>query len=137
MTKIRFSKKRMLVNVYFAISWIVLAAYFYVLYNKTKPILYVCITMSILYFVFYLYELKMQYLTIGNGTVRKNSFFPKRILLSEILEIKKMGSTTYLLITPRKTLIIYTDFIAKDSLSKLNEILNLIEVKNKKLEESH
>ncbi|UII75694.1 hypothetical protein LV716_15745 [Flagellimonas sp. HMM57] len=131
MVKIKFSKKRMLVNIYFAISWIVLGIFIYKISNKMGYCFFMFIALSVIYLMFYFYQRRMQYLTIKNRTIKKNSLFAKSILLNEIVEIKRIGNTICILKTSDKILTIYTDFIEKDSLIKLNDILNAIEMKIK------
>jgi hypothetical protein len=68
------------------------------------------------------YQKKYQYLTIENGSIRKNNFFRKEVQLSEIKTIEKYAGN-YILKTDTKKLRIDTSIIAADSLMELNAAL--------------
>jgi len=76
---------------------------------------------------FYYYRMKKQYLTISRGILTKNTGISKKINLSEISSIKKFAGD-YKLKTSKAELIINTEIIDRNSLTKLNtelEKLNL------------
>lgn len=77
-----------------------------------------------LYIGHYLYDLTNQYLTIENGTIRKNGLYGlgKKLNLDEINWIIKFVGD-YTLKTKKKDLKINTELIDKDSLYELNKIL--------------
>ena len=71
--------------------------------------------------------MKKQYLTISRGILTKNTGISKKINLSEISSIKKFAGD-YKLKTSKAELIINTEIIDRNSLTKLNtelEKLNL------------
>jgi hypothetical protein len=70
----------------------------------------------------YIYQKKYQYITIENGSIRKNDLFRKEVQLSEIRTIKKYAGS-YILKTDTKKLRIDTSIIAADSLAELNAAL--------------
>lgn len=76
------------------------------------------------YIGYYLYDLTNQYLTIENGTIRKNGLYGlgKKLNLDEINWIKKFAGD-YTLKTKKGDLKINTELIDKDSLYELNKIL--------------
>ena len=78
-----------------------------------------------MYLGHYLYDLNNQYLTIENGTIRKNALygFRKKIELNDINSIKKFTGD-YTLKTETKELKINTELIDEKSLLELNRILS-------------
>jgi hypothetical protein len=84
--------------------------------------LVVAILLPISFVLKYVYQKKYQYLTIENGSIRKNDFFKKELQLSEIRTIEKYAGN-YILKTDTKKLRIDTSSIAADSLMELNAAL--------------
>ena len=84
---------------------------------------------GILYLGHYLYDLNNQYLTIENGTIRKNALygFRKKIELNDINSIKKFAGD-YTLKTETKELKINTELIDEKSLAELNRILTELDL---------
>ena len=78
--------------------------------------------MSILYFGQHIYEYKNQYLTIQDGTIRKNSWYGKKLDLNQITWIKKFAGD-YILKTDKEELTINTELIEEKSIAELNRIL--------------
>ena len=68
------------------------------------------------------YQKKYQYLTIENGSIRKNNFFQKEMQLSAIKTIEKYAES-YIIKTDTQKLRIDTSIIAVDSLIALNTAL--------------
>jgi hypothetical protein len=122
--KIKFKKKRLRVNLILGIVWIILGTLNLVTDDKIRWNDYGYLVIGILYVGHYLYDLKNQYLTIENGTIRKNGLYGywKKINLNEIYWIKKFAGD-YTLKTEQKELKINTELIDKDSLTELNKIL--------------
>ena len=122
--KIKFKRKRLIANLILGIVWIVLGTLGIVTDDKIRWTDYGYLVIGFLYVGLYLYDLKNQYLTIENGTIRKNGLYGsgKRINLNEINWIKKFAGN-YTLKTEQKELKINTELIDKDSLKELNEIL--------------
>jgi len=122
--KIKFKKKRLRVNLILGIVWIVLGTLSIVIDDEIRWNDYGYLVVGILYVGHYLYDLKNQYLTIENGTIRKNGLYGnwKKINLNEINWIKKFAGD-YTLKTEQKELKINTELIDKESLSELNKIL--------------
>jgi len=72
-----------------------------------------------------------QYLTIENDILTKNTLIPKKMSLSEIIRIKKRTGD-YILKTEKDELRINTELIEKDSLVKLNSILDNLNLEKNK-----
>jgi len=123
--KIKFKKKRLIVNLVLGMVWIILGTLSMVTNDKLRWTDYGYLVIGILYVAQYLYDLTNQYLTIENGTIQKNGLygFGKKLNLNEINWIKKFAGD-YTLKTEEKELKINTEFIDKDSLTELNKILS-------------
>lgn len=74
----------------------------------------------------YSYELKKQYLTIKNGTIVKNTLFPKKAKLSEIQSIKEFAGELFLK-KNKETFRINTQIITPESLLQLKEELKKLD----------
>ena len=122
--KIKFKKKRLRVNLILGIVWIILGTLNLLTDDKIRWTDYGYLVIGILYVGHYFYDLKNKYLTIENGTIRKNGLYGywKKINLNEINWIKKFAGD-YTLKTEQKELKINTELIDKDSLTELNKIL--------------
>lgn len=122
--KIKFKKKRLRLNLILGIVWIILGTLSIVTDDEIQWTDYGYLVIGILYIGHYLYDLKNQYLTIENGTIRKNGLYGywKKINLNEINWIKKFAGD-YTLKTEKKELKINTELIDKNSLTELNRIL--------------
>jgi hypothetical protein len=68
------------------------------------------------------YQKKYQYITVENGSIRKNNLFQKEVQLSEIKTIEKYAES-YSIKTDTQKLRIDTSIIAADSLAELNAAL--------------
>jgi hypothetical protein len=122
--KRKFKKKRLYINLILGIVWLALGILNLNEDDKIRWTDYGYLVAGILYIGHYLYDLTNQYLTIENGTIRKNALygFRKDINLNEVNWIKKFAGD-YTLKTEKKELKINTELIDKDSLTELNKIL--------------
>jgi hypothetical protein len=73
------------------------------------------------------YQKQYQYLTIENGSIRKNDLFRKEVQLSEIRTIEKYAGS-YILKTDTKKLTINTTIIARNSRTALSAILEKLDI---------
>jgi len=122
--KIKFKKKRLLAHLLLGMVWIGLGILSIVVNDEIRWTDYGYLVIGILYVGHYLHDLTYQYLTIDNGTIRKNALygFGKRINLNNIYCIKKFAGD-YTLKTEQSELKINTDLIDMDSLIELLRIL--------------
>jgi hypothetical protein len=132
--KIIFKKKRLYINLILELVWTGLGVFSLLEDESLRWTDYGYLVVGILYLGHYLYDLNNQYLTIENGSIRKNILygFKKKINLNEIYRIEKYAGN-YILRTLTKELKINTEFIEEKSLAEFNEILkklNLPEEKN-------
>jgi hypothetical protein len=132
--KIRFKKKRLYINLILGLVWTGLGVFSLVEDESLRWTDYGYLIVGILYLGHYLYDLNNQYLTIENGSIRKNVLygFGKKINVNEINRIEKYAGD-YIIRTLEKELKINTGLIEGKSLEEFNEILkklNLPEGKN-------
>ena len=132
--KIRFKKKRLYINLILGLVWIGLGVFSLFEDENLRWTDYGSLLVGILYLGHYLYDLNNQYLTIKNGSIRKNVLygFGKKINVNEINRIEKYAGD-YILRTVEKELKINSELIEEKSLVEFNEILkklNLPEGKN-------
>lgn len=131
--KIRFKKKRLYANLIIGIVWTGLGIFNLIEDNNLRWSDYGYLVIGALYIGHYLYDLTNQYLTIENGTIRKNGLygFGKKINLNEINWIKKFAGD-YILKTETIELTINTDLIEEKSLAELNRILTELNLPTEK-----
>ncbi|MGK0446848.1 MAG: hypothetical protein ACJA2M_000617 [Polaribacter sp.] len=132
--KIRFKKKRLYINLILGLVWTGLGVFSLLEDESLRWTDHGYLVVGILYIGHYLYDLNNQYLTIENGSIRKNILygFRKKINLNEIYRIEKYAGD-YILRTLTKELKINTELIEGKSLVEFNKILkklNLPEGKN-------
>lgn len=127
--KIRFKKKILHRNLIIGIVWTGLGVFSVLVNDILRWSDYGYLLVGFLYIGHYLYDVTNQYLTIENGTIRKNILygFGKKISLDEINAIKKFAGE-YTLKTERNKLKINTDVIDNVSLTALNKILEELNV---------
>ncbi|NJB37230.1 hypothetical protein [Croceivirga sp. JEA036] len=131
--KIKFKKKRLYLNLILGLVWFALGILNLTEDDKIRWTDYGYLLAGILYIGHFLYDLTNQYLTIENGTIRKNGLygFGKRINLNDINWIKKFAGD-YTLKTEQRELKINTELIDKDSLTELNKILTELNLPSEK-----
>ena len=132
--KIRFKKNRLYINLILGLVWTGLGVFSLLEDESLRWTDYGYLVAGILYLGHYLYDLNNQYLTIENGSIRKNVLygFGKKINVNEINRIEKYAGD-YIIRTLEKELKINTGLIEEKSLEEFNEILkklNLPEGKN-------
>ena len=127
--KIIFKKKRLYINLILGIIWSGFGVFNLLEDDNLRWSNYGFLTIGIFYIIHYLYDLINQYLTIENGTIRKNVLygFGKKINLNEINRIENYAGD-YILRTVRKELKINTKFIEQKSLVEFNEILKKLDL---------
>jgi len=132
MTKIRYTKERLRSNsrmrIFFVSIGIILVMLSFIT-SEWKEISLASIGIGqigagIVMFIIYYFENRKQYLTLKNGELIKNSLFPKKIKLAEIISIKEFAGDLKL-ITQNTEFIIDTQIVEPNSLEELkNELKN-------------
>ena len=120
--KVKYKKKHLNTNLFIGIAWAIFGVSTLFFVDNTSWTRYGYVVVSILYLGQYFYEYQNQYLTIQNGTIRKNSWFGKKMELNKITWIKKFAGD-YILKTEKQELTINTKIVDEKSLPELNRIL--------------
>jgi len=126
--KIRYKKKKWVVSLIIGSGWLVLGLGQLILNDFGGWLGYSWGVLGIVNFVFYINEYFNQYLTIGDGIIKVNSLFGKKINLNEIKRIKKFAGD-YIIKTDTSELTISTQIIDPNSLTELNTELEKLDVK--------
>ena len=116
--KIHYKKKRLKHAIIFGGIWLILGT-LALIFNPDNIFSYGYIIMGFLYFGTYIFENRIQYLTIENGTISRNSLISKKINLTDIIRIKKFAGD-YILKTDNTEFRINTQIIEKESLIALD-----------------
>ncbi|WP_426430085.1 hypothetical protein ACPX19_11165 [Winogradskyella sp. HB-48] len=131
MTKIRYSKERLISNlrigIFFISIGIILVLLSFVI-GEWKEISIQSVGVGqfgagFFMLIFYYFENRKQYLTIENGELTKNTLFPKKIKLNQIKSIKEFAGDLKL-ITDKNEFVIDTQIIEPNSLLELKNELN-------------
>jgi|TARA_B110000090_G_C13153511_1_gene358668 hypothetical protein len=116
--KINFTKKQLHLNLIYAFLFLITGMPFLFRAPDTW-MLVVALLLPISFVLKYVYQKKYQYVTIENGSIRKNNLFKKEVQLSAIKTIEKYAGS-YILRTNTQKLRIDTTMIAPNSLLELN-----------------
>jgi hypothetical protein len=116
--KINFTKKQLHLNLIYALLFLITGVPFLFRAPDTW-MLVVALLLPISFVLKYVYQKKYQYVTIENGSIRKNNLFKKEVQLSAIKTIEKYAGS-YILRTNTQKLRIDTTMIAPNSLLELN-----------------
>lgn len=125
--KINYIKKRITYNLYFGIL-IMLLGLFAIYEDLLSVFSYVWVLLGVLMVIRALNERKHQYLSIENNKITRHSIFPKTIEISAIQKIRRFENS-YKIETADKTLKIDKDIIEAESLYKLEDYFNSLEIK--------
>jgi len=128
---IYYQKKKLNYKLYTGIGFLIIGIAI-VLLNNFHLIYYAWPLLGLLQLATWYYEKKHQYLYITDNTLTKNSLFPKTINLNELTAIWKLRSS-FTLETKNTKIKIDKDLIEDESLYKLTDFLNQIELKTQKI----
>lgn len=131
MTKIRYTKERLRSNLRMGIFFVAIGIFLVLISfitSEWKEISLASIGIGqiaagISMFIIYYFENRKQYLTLKNGELIKNTLFPKKIKLTEIISIREFAGNLKL-ITQKTEFIINTQIIEQNSLVELKNELN-------------
>ena len=117
--KIKYKKTTWIVNIIAALVWL-----FYfgiIVFEKEEPnwIDYGWIVISLIYFGLYFYQVKYDYITIENDTIRVHGPLGKKLKLKYIKIIRKFAGD-YIIKSDQTEITINTKIIDSDALHKLN-----------------
>jgi uncharacterized membrane protein YbaN (DUF454 family) len=124
---IYYEKKRLKFQLVYGILSAILGIVGIIL--DSKPLItYPWLILGILQIGTWYYQNKYQYLHIKNKALTKNSLFSKSVNLNELSAIRKYKNS-FVLESKGQSIKIYKDVIAADSLYKLTDLLNEIQLK--------
>ncbi|UPS92724.1 hypothetical protein [Bizionia sp. M204] len=124
---IKFKSKRLYFNLALGLFWIVSATVSIWESDKIYWLSYVTMLIGVIYIGMSLWEFNKQYLTLTPNIIKENSLFGKKILLKDIIEVKKLFGD-YILKTDQKELSINMSLVHDDSKAELNAFINSINV---------
>lgn len=124
---IKFKSKRLYFNLALGLFWIVSATVSIWESEKIYWLSYVTMLIGVIYIGMSLWEFNNQYLTLTPNIIKENSLFGKKILLKDIIEVKKVFGD-YILKTDQKELSINMSLVHDDSKAELNAFINSINV---------
>ena len=124
---IYYQKKKLNYQLYSGIGFLIIGIAI-VLLNNFSLIYYTWILLGLLQLGTWYYKKKHQYLYITEDSLTKNSLFPKSIKLNELTAIWKFKSS-FTLETRQARIKIDKDLMEDESLYKLTDFLNQIELK--------
>lgn len=125
--QICYKRKIINANIFGGLIWMVALLVSFLLDSLYNLSVLFYVLMSVLYFTISLYQMKYQYLTLKNGTIKQNWPFGKKIQLEQIQKIRHF-SGEYILKSKDKTLKIDIYKIAPKSLQNLKTELKKLNV---------
>ena len=127
--KISFKRKRLRANLIIGLIWVAFGVFSLEANDPVRWTDYGYIVIGLLYLGHYAHDRYLQYLTIENGTIRKNGLYGLggAIRLKDVVWIKKFAGDLTLK-TGKRDLKIDTDQIDPGSLEELNTVLGALEL---------
>ena len=125
--RIRYKKKRLYINLFLGLIWLVYGVVNAVLSDSADWFDYSWFLLSGFYLTLYFYQRKEHYLTIESGIIKQNWPFGKELNLDEVKQIKFFAGD-YILKTDTEELSINSQLINSESLTVLNEELAKLEI---------
>ena len=124
---IYYKRRRLRWNLVFGLFWIILGVVS-ITNNPNNYLNYGYLIIGLIYITNYILKSKNQYLTIENGVITLNNFFPKSLVISNIKRIKK-SSRHFILQTEKNEIRIEIKMISKNSLKDLKKIFKKLNLK--------
>lgn len=124
---IKYTKKRLYINLIMGVFWMTLGAFVLEESDKMRWYNFGYLIAGALYFTQFVWDISYQYINITKVFIRKNDLFVKKIRLEDITQIEKFVGG-YTLKTNQKELKIKSHVIDKKSLVELEAFLNNFEV---------
>lgn len=125
--KINYIKNRIKHNLLFGILMMILGL-FAIYEDMLSVFSYLWVLIGVLQLISTLNEKKHQYLSIENNKLTRHSIFPKTIEISDIRKIRK-SKNSYKIETSERTLKIDKNIIEAESLYKLEDYFNSLDLK--------
>jgi hypothetical protein len=128
----KYKKKKLVTNLVFGVLWVIFSAGSIYLDETPNWINGANLGVALTYLLTYLYQANFQYISIKNGVIKETSLFGTSLLLNEITSFKKFGGD-YIIKSRGKEIYVNTELIDPDSLLKLIEFMDGLELKDVKL----
>jgi hypothetical protein len=124
--KIPYKKKRGLISLILAILWGIYAGNG-LTKESTNTFEYIALLCAVSYFLYFIFDKKIYYLTMRDGIIKTRFFFGKKIPLSEIKTVLKTDKT-YVFKTAKTELKIDTEIIDFETLEKFTAELKKLDI---------
>ena len=128
----KYKKKKLVTNLVFGILLVIFSAGSIYLDETPNWINGANLGVALTYLLTYLYQANFQYISIKNGVIKETSLFGTSLLLNEITSFKKFGGD-YFIKSRGKEIYVNTELIDSNSLLKLIEFMDGLELKDVKL----
>ena len=127
--KIKFKKNKLYGNLLLGVVWTGIGVLNFYENDNIRWSNSIYFVLGLLYIGHFLIDITFQYLTIENGTIRKNWLygFRNKLNFEDIKSIEKDGAN-YTLITDSQKLKIKTKLIEENSLIQLNTLLERMNI---------
>ena len=125
--KLAYRKKRVYLNLVFGVLWLLMGIVQVVLRDSVSWLDYAWFLVAAAYIGGSFYQYYFQYLTIDNNQIKMNWIWGKKIDLREVNTFKKFAGD-YILKSEDAKLTINTQIMDKESLQKLNSVLQAHEL---------
>lgn len=122
-----YKKRHMNINLIFGLIWFVWFFVGILSKDVLTGIDYGWIFISAMYLIRYYHQRQKKYITIADGVIKDNDWFGKKLLISEIVQVKEFAGN-YIIKTDKKELVINTDILDPKSLPDLIEELKKFNV---------
>ncbi|SFN49658.1 hypothetical protein SAMN04487989_101829 [Bizionia echini] len=124
---IKYKNRRLYVNLIIGLVWIILGILTSWAAEYSRWSNYFYIIIGVIYLGIYVWEFKNQYLTITDSFIKNNSLFGKKILLQDIIQVKKIFGD-YVLKTKHKEFSINMNMVHDHSKAELVTFINSIKL---------
>ena len=135
MTKIKFKKKKLYLNLLLGSIWVVLGTLGFILDEELNVFEYIYIACGALYLFHFFYDFKYQYLKIEYNTIQKNFLYGgsnKKIKFEDIVEVEKTY-LNYVLKTENEKIQVNADLIEEESYKEFKSILFSLDLPEEKV----
>ena len=126
--KIYYKRRLLRWNLVFGLFWVILGV-ISITNSPNNYLNYGYLIVGLIYITNYILKSKNQYLTIENGVITLNNFFPKSLVISNIKRIKK-SSRHFILQTEKNEIRIEIRMVSKNSLKDLKTIFKKLNLKS-------
>ena len=131
--EIKYEKSRFRNNLYYGILMLVSGLIIVFISDTLSVFRFLWVLLGILHLGSAWYYKRFPYLIIDNKTITKHSLYPASIEIGEITRIWKMANS-YRIETSDKTLTIEKHVMEPESISRLADYLNQLELKDFRVE---